>query len=220
MDILLIILLIFAVCVFFYFIQHLQSAWYYWLTFGFLPMGLHMRKGTNIHTWKIPIIGPIINYTTASLVNMIDALIWLLLWLPGFKGLTRFLYRSPDMLERYLSWLLGGVNGHRNFLSHSVLNPVFLLIVWGINTMIQLSPIFWWQLFWQIIGSVMALSFIAHLLADTLPKAWLGKALIKVVFIFHFTTLSINQSKLWLHLNAILCFLWFTYHLQLWHYLT
>ncbi|MGL5917051.1 MAG: hypothetical protein ACRCZC_05050 [Culicoidibacterales bacterium] len=216
MEFFIIFIFIFFICLFFYSIQHLQKAWYYWLTFGFLPMGLHIRKGTNIHSWRVPILGPLLNYATACCVNLIDSWLWLWLWLPGMKKFTLSVYRSPDTLERYLGFIFGGINGHRNFISHSVFNPVFLLIVWFFGKMIALSPIRLLQIPLQLIGTTLCLSFIAHLLADTLPKAWLGKALIKVFFLFHFTTLSIKNSKLWLHLNVIFCFFWFTFNFQLW----
>lgn len=190
MDIFVVLLLLFifacSISILFYWIHHLQKAWYHWLTLGFLPMGLKIRKGTSLHSWKIPIFGPLLNYVTACLINIIDALLWCSFWLPGMRHICLFFYRSPDMSERYLSFFLGGINGHRNFISHSAFNPFFLFLIWFFNFIIQLAATTWLQIPLQLLGSLIAASFIAHLLADTLPKAWLGKALIKVVFIFHF----------------------------------
>ncbi|MGL6058532.1 MAG: hypothetical protein ACRC17_09475 [Culicoidibacterales bacterium] len=219
MEFLLIFGFCFLICLLFYSIQHLQKAWYYWLTFSFLPMGLHIRKNTNIHSWRIPILGALLNYTTACLINLIDAWIWLWIWIPGLKKIIFFFYRSPDTLERSLKLFLGGINGHRNFISHSIFNPVFLIVVYLLGKLISLTPNPFLQLPIQIIGSIICLSFVAHLLADTLPKAWLGKSLIKVFFIFHFKTFSISNSKLWLYFNAIICCIWFSWNLQLWSFI-
>lgn len=222
MDILFVIIIVFlvffSISVLFYWIHHLQKAWYHWLTLGFLPMGLRVRKGTNLHSWRIPIIGPLVNYVTACLVNIIDALLWCSFLLPGMRRICLFFYRCPDMSERYFGFLLGGINGHRNFISHSVLNPFFLALIWCFTFLIQHSPFIWLTIFLQLVASVIGLSFIVHLMADTLPKAWLGKALIKVIFIFHFTTLSIGGSKTWLHTQALLGFVLLIWQLEIWRW--
>lgn len=217
MDILIILFLFaFSISVLFYWIHQLQKTWYYWLTLGFLPTGLQIRKGTSLHSWRIPVFDPFLNYFTACLINLIDALLWCSFWVPGVRPICFFFYRCPDMSERYLSWFFGGINGHRNFISHSTFNPFFLVLIWSFRFLIEHTTSIWLQLPLQIIGTLIGLSFIAHLMADTLPKAWLGKALIKVVFIFHFKTFSIAGSKFWLHTQALLAFCLFFWQFQLW----
>lgn len=215
LSIFIIIFFLLAICLFFYCIQELQKKWYYWLTFAFLPSKLKIRKATNIYTWNIPILGPLLNYTTACIINMIDATIWLFQWIPGFLFIAKILYHTADSLERYLSWFLGGISGHRNFISHSCINPIYLGFLFLSHIILQTISFHSIRIIVQFLCFLLSLTFIAHLLADTLPKAWIGKALIKIVFIFHFSTLSIGKSKAWLHINAILAFIFSLYALNI-----
>lgn len=178
-------------------------------TLSFLPNAIGMFDG-NVSSYIIPIIGPtlgvVINYVVAVFINIFDFLLWLIYWIPGIRQVIQFVYTSPDMVERFLPWMFGGLSGHRNFITHSVINPVFLvflmitvILIKSISNM-GLRPVV------KILCFVIGMSFVCHLLADTMPQAWIGFARIKVYLFTNIFTLPKLLSKLWLYINAFLSF--------------
>lgn len=188
------------------------------LTLSFLPHALGMFDG-NVGSYSIPIIGQfievLINYFVAAFINLIDFFIWFINWIPGVNWIINFIYRSPDMVERYLPDIFGGLAGHRNFITHSILNPVFLvyliicLIIIILVHKTSISDLI------KIILFFIGLTFVCHLLADTMPKSWRGTAHIKLFLFTKFYTLPAFLSKLWLYMNAVLSFYALTYVTQI-----
>lgn len=174
------------------------------LTLDFLPGALDMFDG-NVASYTIPVIGPtigiIVNYFIAAFINLVDFLVWFINWIPGLEKIIDIVYRSPDLVERALP-IFGGLGGHRNFITHSILNPVFLVFL--LTSLILIKVLFNTKIknIIQPLLFIIGLTFVCHLLADTMPKAWLGTANIKIFLSKNFFTLPPVLSKVWLYLNA------------------
>lgn len=173
-------------------------------TLSFLPHAIGMFDG-KITTTIIPLIGDtigvLINILIAAFINIVDFILWFIHWIPGLGFITDLVYTSPDMAEKYLSFIFGS---HRNFITHSVLNPIFIvflivstIIIKSIKNESVKSVI---RVLILLIGS----TFLCHLLADTMPQAWIGFARIKVQIFINFITLPALLSKLWLYFNSVL----------------
>ena len=182
------ILLILIVMIINHFAQSIGAFFTSLLTLSFLPHGLGIFDG-NLSTYYIPILGLILNYLFAAIINIIDFLVWLVIWIPGVKPVLQFIAKSPDLLEQMLPDLFPV---HRNMITHSVLNPVFLLICLLGRLIAKVAP----KLF--IIPSLCVLVFFAYLLTDTMPKSWSGFANIHA-YVIVFPPLL---SSLWLHINS------------------
>lgn len=169
------------------------------LTLGFLPKALNMMDG-NVTSYTIPIIGVVVevflNWIAAIFINLIDFCLWLVNWIPGVRQIIAFVYRAPDAAEHLFPQLFG--MSHRNFITHSAINPIFLgFLLVGFILARAFPPL---KVFVMLIG----LSFVCHLLADTMPQAWQGTALIKVYLFRGFFTLPRFFSKLWLYINVVI----------------
>lgn len=177
------------------------------LTLSFLPDALGMFDG-NVASYTIPIVGQtlgiVVNYLVAAFINLIDFCIWFINWIPGLNLIIKTVYTSPDMVERMLPFIFGGQSGHRNFITHSVLNPVFLVFL--IITFILTKLLSKTRIRDGVIGiaSLIGLTFVCHLLADTMPQSWIGFANIKFYLFIKLFTLPPLLSKLWLYVNAVL----------------
>ena len=168
-------------------------------TLSFLPHAIGMFDG-NVSIYIIPIIGPTIgvmfNYLVAAFVNLVDFAIWLIHWIPGLDYLFNIVYTAPDGVERLFPNIFGGIGGHRNFITHSVLNPVFLiyLVVHKVSCKIHEAL--------ASLVTLIGLTFICHLLADTMPQAWMGAANIKIYLFQNWLMLPPLFSEIWLYMNA------------------
>lgn len=174
------------------------------ITLSFLPSGImrgfsHRMMDGSISNTIIPIIGGLFNYITVLIINIIDFFCWLISFIPLVNLLLYTIYRSPDFD------LVLGV-AHRNFISHSVLNPVFLVYVAIVAIVVRVISRIPENIlgFIKSILLIIGLSFVGHLLADTMPAGWKGFAMIKIAFTEKpILTLPAIFSKLWLYLNAI-----------------
>ena len=83
----------------------------------------------NSRTLKVKGLEITLNYFFAALINLIDFSLLFISWIPGLKNILDFMYRNPDIIEKQIPFLFGGSKGHRNFITHSVFNPVFLIYI-------------------------------------------------------------------------------------------
>ena len=83
----------------------------------------------NSRTLKVKGLEITLNYFFAALINLIDFALLFISWIPGLKNILDFMYRNPDIIEKQIPFLFGGSKGHRNFITHSVFNPVFLIYI-------------------------------------------------------------------------------------------
>lgn len=142
----------------------------------------------------------------AAIVNLIDFLLLFISWIPGLKQILNFMYRNPDIIEKQIPFLFGGSKGHRNFITHSIFNPVFLLYVFiasKICVIFALTPL---NLLLRILFFIIGLCFVCHLLCDTMPKHWKGFANIKVYLCTYHLSFSPVISKAWLYIGSFLSF--------------
>ncbi len=175
------------------------------LTLSFLPGALDIFDGKmDTLATHIPIVSKLvegfINWMSVLLINIIDFSLWLIHWIPGVSQVIDFIYVSPDIIERMFPAILGS---HRNFITHSIFNPVFVifLIIFLVFALLSkyISPL-------KIVTILMAFigfAFVGHLLADTMPKAWVGFATIKVQVTNTYFVMPPLMSKLWLQINAM-----------------
>lgn len=168
------------------------------MTLDFLPKGVNMLAGSKISTYSIPIIGGLINYLVWVLVNILDFIIWCVHWIPGVNSFIDIIYKCPDIDLPSSNWDIFN-SSHRNFITHSVLNPIFLIaMALCVLVTLVLPPI-------GVSFMVLACcAFSGHLLADTMPNAWVGTSFIQVKLWgvgFH---LGDWFSQIWLYINALL----------------
>ena len=83
----------------------------------------------NSRTLKVKGLEITLNYFFAAIINLIDFALLFISWIPGLKNILDFMYRNPDIIEKQIPFLFGGSKGHRNFITHSVFNPVFLIYI-------------------------------------------------------------------------------------------
>lgn len=175
------------------------------LTLSFLPSSLEMFNGNpNSSTLKIKGIEIAINYFFAAIINLIDFFLLLISWIPILRKVLDYIYRNPDILEKQIPFLFGGSKGHRNFITHSVFNPIFLIYIFissKLCVMFSLTPL---NIILRPLFFIIGLCFVCHLLCDTMPKHWKGFANIKVYFFTHLLTFSPLTSKLWLYIGSFL----------------
>lgn len=176
-------------------------------TLSFLPNAIGMFDG-NINTIasNIPVISEvvegIVNWLSVIFINVIDFFLWFIYWIPGVKQIIQIIYTAPDLVERLVSSILGS---HRNFITHSIFNPIFLIFI--IITFIVCRILNQFEI-GEFISSLLMLigfTFACHLLADTMPQSWVGFANIKVQIFITFFVMPPWLGKLWLIGNAILC---------------
>lgn len=167
---------------------------------GFLPSGIETATGHKLlyntdykQVTLIPVVEVLICYFISILCNLMDFMLWFIAWIPGLKQLIALIYAAPDMDLLFPSVF----HLHRNFITHSVLNPLFLIS--GV-LMVLLGRFFEWI---KAIFLFVALLFALHFLADAMPLKWVGFANIYVglgsVKLFY---LPPFLSKLWLLLNV------------------
>lgn len=175
-------------------------------TLSFLPKAIGMFDG-NISTMasNIPIISKlvegIVNWISVIFINVIDFVLWFIYWIPGVKNIIKLIYTSPDLAEKLISNMLGS---HRNFITHSILNPIFVVFI--IITFIVCKTLNHYEI-GGVISSILmiiGLGFTCHLLADTMPKSWVGFANIKVQIYKTLFVMPPWLGKVWLSVNAIL----------------
>lgn len=177
------------------------------ITLSFLPNAIGMFDG-NIKTvaTHIPIIsevvGVTINWLSVIFINFIDFLLWFIYWIPGVKQIINIIYTSPDMVEKLIPSMLGS---HRNFITHSILNPIFLIFIIITFILCRILNNFEIGKCISTILMLVGLTFACHLLADTMPKSWIGFANIKVQIFITLFAMPPWLGKLWLIGNAILC---------------
>ncbi len=190
------------------------------LTLGILPGAYGLTEGTYItgnHTvWIIGwLINPIINYFIEIFLNLMDFVFLLTIWIPYIGDFQTILYLAPDIdqmnynaIYEFLYPLIG--SSHRNWLTHSVLNPyfiAFIIISFIIAFISQFIPVVKYIVAFIIF--IIGFSFICHLLADTMPKGW-GKDsrnnFANIHFRFWFIKFQMNGffSKLWLYINIFI----------------
>lgn len=176
-------------------------------TLSFLPNAIGIFDGEiSTRATSIPILSNIIettlNYISVLFINIIDAILWFVYWIPGVKQVIDVIYTSPDVVEKLIPDML---DSHRNFITHSVLNPVFLVFIivsFTISKILKNTEI------GEIIAAILMIIgfvFACHLLADSMPKSWVGFSNIKVQIYTTFFTLPPFLSKLWLYINVFLC---------------
>lgn len=174
------------------------------LTLDFLPNGLDILNDSKMQTYSIPIIGFLINYIVWVFVNLVDFVTWFIHWIPGVKTLMDIIYTCPDLdlpnspLEIFRS-------SHRNFITHSALNPIFIVFIIVsslVSGLVPRNPI---GTLLAIVALIIGLTFSCHLLADTMPRGWMGTAFIQVKLYGHgLFTLGNWFSQIWLYINAII----------------
>lgn len=170
---------------------------------GFLPSGIKTATGHKLLyntdytiVTLIPGIEVIIFFFISLLCNIIDFMLWFIAWIPGLKQLIAVIYSAPDidLLFRTI------FHTHRNFITHSVLNPLLLIIL--IPTFI-FGKFFKWL---KNIACFVILLFMLHFFADAMPIKWAGFANIYIgigpLKLFY---LPPFLSKLWLMVNALAC---------------
>ena len=193
-----IILLIIVVACIFALIASIQSALWSLFTLSFLPNGLYFLNNTEPNTVAIPLLGGIFNYISILICNITDFFLWFISWIPGLSNLIKMVYRSPDL---DLAFNLG----HRNFITHSVINPVFIGFV-VISAIIVLITKHFKVLnsFLRILVFLTGMTFVCHLLADTMPKGWTGTAYIYFkLWSMNFPLRPAFLSLLWLYINSL-----------------
>ena len=170
------------------------------LTLSFLPSALKMLEGSSMDSTLIPILGYLINWLVVVFVNFVDFMIWFINWIPGIKQVIRLIYTAPDIDQS--SWYRASfsfLGGHRSFITHSVLNPIFI-IYFSLSYFV--SKVFSRNKWGERIGIITALiglTFVCHLLADTMPEKWQGFAYIKIFF----WSSNAWVSQIWLFANAL-----------------
>ncbi len=175
-------------------------------TLSFLPNAIGMFDGKISTTASsIPILSKlvegIINWISVIFINVVDFLLWFIYWIPGVKQIIELIYSSPDLVERHIPML----NSHRNFITHSVFNPIFLTFIMVSFILCKILNKFEIGESISCILMVIGLGFACHLLADTMPKSWVGFANIKVQIFTTFFVMPPWLGKLWLLFNAFLC---------------
>lgn len=158
----------------------------------------------NSHTLKHKSVEIFINYILAAIINIIDFLIFIISWIPNVKEFINFIYRSPDTLEKKVHIVFGGSKGHRNFITHSVFNPIFifyLFIASKICTLFSLTPL---NIIVKPLFFIVGLCFTCHLLSDSMPKHWRGFANIKIYLFVNLFSFSPFISKVWLYIGSFL----------------
>ena len=177
------------------------------LTLSFLPSSLNMFNGNpDSSTIKPQEIEISINYFFVALINLIDFLLLFINWIPFIKRIVNFMYRNPDIIEKHLSLIFGGSKGHRNFITHSIFNPVFLIYIYVANKICILFSDTVLNTIFRPILFLIGLCFTCHLLSDTMPKHWRGFANIKIYLFTNFFTFSPVISKAWLYVGSFLSF--------------
>ncbi len=168
------------------------------LTLDFLPKGVNMLADSKMSTYSIPIIGFLINYLVWVFVNILDFIIWCVHWIPGVDFYIDVIYACPDIDLPNTSWGIFKAS-HRNFITHSVLNPIFIIaiILCGLISFI-LPPV------GIILIMLTCLTFSGHLLADTMPNAWVGTSFIQVKLWGAGFHLGEWFSQIWLYINALM----------------
>lgn len=166
-------------------------------TLSFLPNGLNFLYNTNPDTVAIPLIGGILNYISILICNIVDCLIWFIHWIPGLNILIDKIATCPDMDQNMAVM-------HRNFFTHSVINPTFLCFAVVAILIILITSRFTGvnagiRLLFFLIG----LTFTCHLLADTMPNKWMGTS---YIYLFSFALKPPFLSVLWLYINAFISF--------------
>ena len=160
----------------------------------------------NSRTLKVKGLEITLNYFFAALINLIDFALLFISWIPGLKNILDFMYRNPDIIEKQIPFLFGGSKGHRNFITHSVFNPVFLRYIFissKLCVIFSLTPL---NTILRPLLFLIGLCFVCHLLCDTMPKHWKGFANIKVYFFTHLISFSPITSKAWLYIGSFLSF--------------
>jgi len=169
------------------------------ITLEFLPSGMEVIKGesisadSNIRTSIIPIIGFLINIFIMLLINIIDFIIWPFSWIPGLSNLISFIGGSHDIDQTSSIF-----THHRNFLSHSVLNPIILIYSWISYKFRKVSIL-------NFILILPLIAFAAGILADTMPRGWGFYSYIHISLLgFRIFSLSAFFTRLWLFLNSFI----------------
>ena len=158
----------------------------------------------NSRTLKVKGLEITLNYFFAALINLIDFALLFISWIHGLKNILDFMY--PDIIEKQIPFLFGGSKGHRNFITHSVFNPVFLIYIFissKLCVIFSLTPL---NTILRPLLFLIGLCFVCHLLCDTMPKHWKGFANIKVYFFTHLMSFSPITSKAWLYIGSFLSF--------------
>ena len=190
------------------------------LNLGFLPSGLDIDNNIKvIGEYTIPFIGAVIevplHFFMTLWINIVDFICWIPSKIPIVREALRFIKMCPDLdlTTHGLDPLIGilGLTGHRNFITHSILNPYILLILFvGILLcfLLHLANNEVCEWIGEMIGWILVLVLLihsAHLFADCMPQKWTGAALIRVsIFNIRFVVLNGFLSKCWLMLNGFL----------------
>jgi len=190
------------------------------LTLNILPGAYDMVRDTHIkgnHTiWFIGwIISPIINYFFTLFINIVDFICIFINWIPIIGDIQKFIYHAPDIDQQgydavynFIEPLVGTV--HRNWITHSVLNPYFILFVicaFVIAFIAKFIPVVKYIAAFLIL--MIGLTFVCHLIADTMPGGW-GRGssnnFSKIHVRFWFIKFQLNGlfTKLWLYINALI----------------
>ena len=143
------------------------------------------------------LIGGIFNYLSILVCNITDCLMWFISWIPGLNNIIYMVYTCPD-----LDLKLG--IGHRNFITHSVLNPIFIgFVVISILLIVITSFSEGLNSGIRLLLFLIGMTFTCHLLADTMPNKWMGTAYIKFL---GFSLKPPFLSVIWLYANSFISF--------------
>lgn len=193
------------------------------LNLGFLPAGIGIAEGiAETGVYVLPsFLGQLVevplHFFLTLWINIIDFVCAILSLIPFGKELLLMVKVCPDLdltthgTDPIIGFL--GLTGHRNFITHSVLNPYILLIVLSGIVIYCIGRLI--RIIFPKIGSVICgiavacvgmslLILSAHLFADCMPKKWTGAALIRVHIAFIKFTLFPIMSKIWLLVNGVL----------------
>lgn len=172
------------------------------IVFGFLPSGIETATGHRLLyntdyrvVTLIPIIEPLIWMIISFVCNIFDFILWFIAWIPGVKQIINLVYSLPDIDQIFTNIF----PNHRNFLTHSILNPGFIVIMVLGFILGRINEAF--KSINIIVGSI----FAVHLFADTMPLKWGGFANVYIgLGTYKLLSLPGFLSKAWLLVNGML----------------
>ena len=206
-----------VICVIFGLLKALIDIFLETISLSWMPSGInlimnHRLFDGNLHVDTIiPIVGTLLDYLAAMLINIVDAMLFPISLIPGLRKILLIVYTSPDwdlfnpVSEAWFSFY--PIFQHRSFFTHSVLNPVFLLYLVAFIVIVRLVAKLIHnggvQIVCFYVFTAIGLSFPCHLLADSMPQGWSGTAFIS----FKIMGVGFNAGQaltgLWLYINAL-----------------
>ena len=172
------------------------------IVLGFLPSGIEVATGNRLlHNTDyrvvtlIPVLEPFICIIISAICNIFDFLLWFIAWIPGIKQIIALIYSLPDIDQIFRNIF----PNHRNFITHSVLNPGFIITILIGFILGKINESF------KAITFLIASIFAVHFFADMMPLKWGGVANIYIgIGSYRLFALPSFLSKAWLMGNGIL----------------